>query len=52
MKMNAFDKSRLKYTCWCEDCDLVFDSIFLARQHATDKEHRIKVTEFLITGRS
>ena len=52
MKMNAFDRSRLRWTCWCEGCDLVFDSKFLANQHATEKKHKINVTEFLVTGRS
>jgi hypothetical protein len=49
--MNAFDRSRLKSTCWCEDCNLVFDLVLLARQHATEKNHKIKVTEFLVTGK-
>jgi len=24
--MNIFDKSKISRTCWCEDCDEVYDS--------------------------
>lgn len=49
--MNAFDRCRLRFTCWCEDCDMVFDSIQSARIHSGESNHRIKVTEFLVTGK-
>ena len=31
---------------------MVFDSLPLARLHVTEKNHKIKVTEFLVTGKS
>ena len=49
--MNAFDRSRKSYTAWCEDCDEVFDKLWVANIHNNNTGHRIKATEFWITGR-
>ena len=49
--MNAFDRSRKSYTAWCEDCDEVFDKLWVANIHKDNNGHRIKATEFWITGR-
>jgi hypothetical protein len=49
--MNAFDKHRKSVTAWCEDCDCVFDTKWHANEHQEEKSHRVKVTEFWITGR-
>jgi hypothetical protein len=49
--MNAFDRHRRKVTAWCEDCNSVFDEIGTADHHQAQKEHKIKVTEFWVTGR-
>ncbi|MFL6493037.1 MAG: hypothetical protein ACJ70O_08060 [Nitrososphaera sp.] len=49
--MNAFDKHRKNVTAWCEDCDRVFDTQWDASEHQEEKSHRVKVTEFWITGR-
>jgi hypothetical protein len=49
--MNIFDKSKTSLTCWCEDCDEVYDSKILANIHASENNHHIKITEFLITSR-
>ena len=48
--MNAFDKHRKSVTAWCEDCDRVFDTQWHASEHQEEKSHRVKVTEFWITG--
>jgi len=49
--MNAFDKRRKNFTAWCEDCGEVFDVLWIANLHRDQKGHKIKVTEFWITGR-
>ena len=49
--MNAFDRHRKSLTAWCEDCNEVFDILWIANMHRDKKRHRIKVTEFWITGR-
>jgi hypothetical protein len=49
--MNAFDRHRRKVTAWCEDCNHVFDEIGTANDHQAQKEHKIRVTEFWVTGR-
>jgi hypothetical protein len=49
--MNAFDKHRKSVTAWCEDCNGVFDTRWDANAHHEAKSHRVKVTEFWITGR-
>jgi hypothetical protein len=49
--MNAFDKHRKSCTAWCEDCDEVFDKLWIANIHQDSTGHRIKATEFWITGR-
>jgi hypothetical protein len=49
--MNAFDRHRRKVTAWCEDCNHVFDEIGTANEHQAKKDHKIKVTEFWVTGR-
>lgn len=49
--MNAFDKSSRGITAWCENCDQVFDNRWEAEAHQSEKGHRIKITEFWITGR-
>jgi hypothetical protein len=49
--MNAFDKHRKNFTAWCENCDEVFDVIWSANTHSDQMGHKIKVTEFWITGR-
>ena len=49
--MNAFDKHRKNLTAWCEDCNEVFDVLWTANLHRDQMGHKIKVTEFWITGR-
>jgi hypothetical protein len=49
--MNAFDKQRKKFAAQCEDCNEVFDILPLASMHSTNEGHKIKVTEFWVTGR-
>ena len=49
--MNAFDKHRKNFTAWCEDCNEVFDVLWTANMHRDQMGHKIKVTEFWITGR-
>jgi hypothetical protein len=49
--MNAFDKHSRNFTVQCEDCDEVFDILAMAKMHGSDKGHKLKVTEFWITGR-
>ena len=49
--MNAFDRHRKSFTAWCEDCNEVFDVVWIANMHRDQKGHKIKVTEFWITGR-
>jgi hypothetical protein len=49
--MNAFDKHRKSLTAWCEDCDGVFDTRWHANKHEEEKNHKVKITEFWITGR-
>ena len=49
--MNAFDRHRKSYTAWCEDCNEVFDKLWIANIHQDTTGHRIKATEFWITGR-
>ncbi|UVS70581.1 hypothetical protein [Nitrososphaera viennensis] len=49
--MNAFDKSRMSITAWCEDCECVFDNRLEVEAHRQEKGHRVKVTEFWVTGR-
>jgi hypothetical protein len=49
--MNAFDKHKKGFTAWCEDCNEVFDMPWSANMHRDQKGHRIKITEFWITGR-
>jgi hypothetical protein len=49
--MNAFDRHRKSYTAWCEDCNEVFDKLWIANIHKDSTGHRIKATEFWITGR-
>jgi hypothetical protein len=49
--MNAFDKHRRNFTAQCEDCDEVFDILSVATMHGSNKGHKLKVTEFWITGR-
>lgn len=49
--MNAFDRSRMSITAWCEDCECVFDSRREVETHRQDKGHRVKVTEFWVTGK-
>jgi hypothetical protein len=49
--MNAFDRHRKGFTAWCEDCSEVFDVVWVANMHRDQKGHKIKVTEFWITGR-
>lgn len=49
--MNAFDKHRKSCTAWCEDCNEVFDKLWIANIHQDSTGHRIKATEFWITGR-
>ena len=49
--MNAFDKHRKSYTAWCEECNEVFDKLWIANMHSDKTGHRIKATEFWITGR-
>ena len=49
--MNAFDKHRKSVTAWCEDCNYVFDTRWHANEHQEEKGHRVKITEFWITGR-
>ena len=49
--MNAFDKHTRNFTCWCEDCDEVFDNFWVADFHRNQKGHNVKVTEFWITSR-
>jgi hypothetical protein len=50
--MNAFDKHRKSVTAWCEDCEDVFDSKWMADLHKEEKGHNVRITEFLIIGRS
>lgn len=50
--MKAFDRHRKGFTAWCEDCDEVFDRVSVANMHRDQKGHKIKVTEFWITGRT
>ena len=50
--MNAFDKIRKNFTAQCEDCDEVFDILQLAEMHSSTQNHKIKVTEFWVTGRA
>jgi hypothetical protein len=49
--LNAFDKSRISITAWCEDCECVFDNNWEVEAHRQDKGHRVRVTEFWVTGR-
>jgi hypothetical protein len=49
--MNAFDKHSRNFTVQCEDCDEVFDILAMAKMHGSNKGHKLKVTEFWITGR-
>jgi hypothetical protein len=49
--MNAFDKHHKNVTAWCEDCESVFDTSWAADLHVSEKNHRVKVTEFWITSR-
>jgi len=49
--MNAFDRHRKGFTAWCEDCSEVFDVAWVANMHRDQKRHKIRVTEFWITGR-
>jgi hypothetical protein len=49
--MNAFDKHRKSYTAWCEECNEVFDKLWIANMHSDETGHRIKATEFWIIGR-
>ena len=50
--MNAFDRHKMNFTAWCEDCNDVFDEIWTANVHRDQNGHKINVTEFWITGRS
>ncbi len=50
--MNAFDRHTKNFAANCEDCDEVFDILPLANLHGTSKGHKIKVTEFWVTGRA
>jgi hypothetical protein len=50
--MNAFDKHHKRITAWCEECDAVFDSKWMADAHRAESGHdNIRITEFLITAR-
>ena len=49
--MNAFDRHKKNVTAWCQDCNDVFDEIWAANAHHDQKGHKLKVTEFWITGR-
>jgi hypothetical protein len=49
--MNAFDKQTKSVTAWCEDCNEVFDLLPLAKMHSEQKSHKVKITEFWISGR-
>ena len=49
--MNAFDRHRKSYTAWCEDCNEVFDKLWIANIHQENTGHRIKATEFWVSGR-
>lgn len=51
LAMNAFDKQRKNFAIQCEDCNEVFDILPLANMHSTNKGHKIKVTEFWVTGK-
>ncbi|MGB6593329.1 MAG: hypothetical protein WBE68_17655 [Candidatus Nitrosopolaris sp.] len=48
--MNSFDRHKKSITIWC-DCNAVLDEIWIANTHHHEKRHRIKITEFWITGR-
>jgi hypothetical protein len=51
-QMNAFDKHHKRITAWCEECDAVFDSKWMADAHKAESgHHNIRITEFLITTR-
>ena len=49
--MNAFDRHKKNYTAQCEDCNGVFDTISAATTHRDQNGHKLKITEFWITGR-
>jgi hypothetical protein len=49
--MNAFDKQTKSITAWCEDCKEVFDILWVAKMHSEQKSHKVKITEFWISGR-
>lgn len=49
--MNALDKNRKGVTAWCEECGEVFDLELLANLHRDKTKHKIRVTEFWVTGR-
>jgi hypothetical protein len=49
--MNAFDKHRKNFTAWCEDCNEVFDVLAVANIHSETHHHKIKITEFWVTGK-
>jgi hypothetical protein len=49
--MNAFDRHKKNYTAQCEDCNGVFDTLSAATMHRDQNGHKLKITEFWITGR-
>jgi hypothetical protein len=49
--MNAFDRHSQNFSVQCEECDEVFDILPIAKMHSSTTHHKIKVTEFWITGR-
>ena len=51
-QVSNFDPMHRKnFTAWCEDCNEVFDVLWTANNHRDQMGHKIKVTEFWITGR-
>ncbi|HEY6668292.1 MAG TPA: hypothetical protein VI033_03980 [Candidatus Nitrosopolaris sp.] len=49
--MNAFDRHKKNMTAQCEDCNDVFDTLSAATMHRDEKGHKLKITEFWVTGR-
>jgi hypothetical protein len=43
------DVNRIKFSAWCDNCNLVFDNKEIATEHENNTKHKISRTEYVVT---
>jgi hypothetical protein len=43
----SIKRYKKKQTVWCNNCDMVFDTLIAAEEHVKHTRHSIKVIEFI-----